>query len=169
MRECLKEAYKDCTEYREQDTWWVAEVTWFVQPGGDLLVTSSWPTHASWMEEQELISSVWWQWQQYNPRKRYKSVTGEAAYQEKVPHWKSGWALEQPPQGSGHSSKLLKFKKHLDNSVSCMVWFLGGATWSVNDDLCGSLPTWGILWFCDSMILWSKWNKFRANNMLVIM
>ena len=36
-----------------------------------------------------------------------------------------GWALEQAPQGSGYGTKLLVFKKHLNNALIgsefCMV------------------------------------------------
>ena len=35
--------------------------------------------------------------------------------------------MEQSPQCSGHSSKVLEIKKHLDNALRYRVWILGGA------------------------------------------
>jgi len=34
------------------------------------------------------------------------------------------------PKGSGHSLKLLEFKKCLDNTLKCRVCILGGPVWS---------------------------------------
>lgn len=53
----------------------------------------------------------------------YEAESGEVQleYQEKV---------EQALQGSCHDIKLSKFKKHLDNILRNMVWFLGVSMWS---------------------------------------
>lgn len=40
-----------------------------------------------------------------------------------------GWALEQAPQGSGHSPKLPEFQQHLDNALRPRVWILCGCVW----------------------------------------
>lgn len=41
-----------------------------------------------------------------------------------------GWALEQTPQSSGHSPRLLEFKECLDNALRHKVWVLSGPMWS---------------------------------------
>jgi len=41
-----------------------------------------------------------------------------------------GWALEQTPQSSGHSPRLLEFKECLDNALRHRIWALGGSLWS---------------------------------------
>jgi len=45
----------------------------------------------------------------------------QVVYQEKVLYGEGGQALEQALQGSGHIIELLKFNKHLDNSLSLVV------------------------------------------------
>lgn len=46
-------------------------------------------------------------------------------------------------------TKLLEYKKHLDNALKYMILFLGGTVWSqeLYSDPSGSLPTWNILQF----------------------
>lgn len=45
----------------------------------------------------------------------------QVVYQEKVLYREGGQALERALQGSGHITELLKFNKHLDNSLSLVV------------------------------------------------
>jgi len=62
----------------------------------------------------------------------------------------SGQAPEQALQS--HVPKLPEFKDCLDNTVSCMVWFFGGAVWSLELDsviLMGPFQLWI---FYDSVI-----------------
>lgn len=40
-----------------------------------------------------------------------------------------GWALEQAPQGSGHSPKLPEFKECSNIALRLMVWILGDPLW----------------------------------------
>lgn len=59
--------------------------------------------------------------------------------------------LEQAPQGTGHGSKLLEFRRHMDNTLRWRVWVLGAPVRNQEldlDDPWSFLPIW-----C-SMILW---------------
>lgn len=73
--------------------------------------------------------------------------------------------MEQAPQGIGHSSKLLEFKKHLDNALRHTVWFLGGPEQSQKLDACGSLPTWDIPWFYETCYLHQSTEAYFKNIM----
>jgi len=60
--------------------------------------------------------------------------------------------MEQAVQGSGHSPKLMEFKKHLDNAVSHRIWILDGSMWSQDLDLMILLDPFLIMTFYDSII-----------------
>lgn len=45
-------------------------------------------------------------------------------------HWEVDRALEQAPQGSGHSLNLTEFKEHLDTALRTMSWIPGDPFWS---------------------------------------
>lgn len=42
-----------------------------------------------------------------------------------------GWVLGiGSPEGGGHGTELLEFKKHQDSTLRHVVWFLGSLVWS---------------------------------------
>lgn len=68
-------------------------------------------------------------------------------------HPKGDWALEQGPQGSGHSTRLTNFKKHLYKVPRHMVWFLWYSVQDQELDLMILMDTFQLSIFYDSVIL----------------
>jgi len=72
-------------------------------------------------------------------------VSGKGLRKDSSPE--GSWALEQAPQGSGHSPEPPEFKEHLDNALrDCLNfgWFYVEPGVALNDP-CGPLSTWIIL------------------------
>ena len=65
------------------------------------------------------------------------------------------WAWNRLPRAVVVALSLSEFKIHLDNTLSHVVWFLGGAVeYRVGlHDPCVSIATWDSQWFCDWTIL----------------
>jgi len=51
-----------------------------------------------------------------DPREQHEATSRMVLHQEKVLHQRAV-GMEQAPQGSDHSCKLLEFKKSLDNAL----------------------------------------------------
>ena len=66
-----------------------------------------------------------------------------------------GTAAEGGGHGTcpGHCTELLDFKKHLENTLSHMIWFLGGSVWSQELDSMILLVPLQLGIFYDSVIL----------------
>ena len=91
-----------------------------------------------------------------NSRKQQQAEPGEveAGYQEKVFHPEGAWALEQAPQGSGHSTKPERVQEAFGqlsqaHGVTLGVFCARPAAGLNDPD--GPLPTQHILQLCDSV------------------